>query len=264
MVSLTACLGASGNGEKTTETREVADFTRVENRSTLEVEVHQAEQPSFALTLDSNLHRSVTARVEGNALVIDTSEPIDFSGEGRVVVTLPRLLGAEQDGSGALRVEGLTQVEDVELVLDGSGSLRYCGPARTVSARVDGSGSMTLCTPAEQTVESVHLSVEGSGSLSYEGAAGLVDAFNGDSGQVTLRGLAQRLKARALGSGGIEARELSARDAMLEAHGSGPVSATVNGGGVSVVITGSGGVELWGDASLRDVRDEGSGSLVRH
>ncbi|MFY0576481.1 hypothetical protein ACN28S_20935 [Cystobacter fuscus] len=45
--------------------------------------------------------------------------------------------------------------------------------------------------------------------------------------------------------------------------GSGNVSATV-ATTVTVHIDGAGDVDLWGDASLRDVRLEGDGELRRH
>jgi Putative auto-transporter adhesin, head GIN domain len=254
-----------GDGHKATESRPLTGFSRVENRTSLDVVVREASSESVSLTLDENLLRYVTTRVSGDTLIIEIedTESLSFAGEGRVVATLPRFLGAENEGSGSLLVEGITQVNALAFALDGSGEVRYCGPATSLTASLSGSGSMTLCTPTAQVLESVNLTVDGSGSLTYDGSAKRVEAVSSGSGGMYLTGLTTLLVARTSSSGALEARGLTSSEADVSVSGSGGVSATVNNG-VTVRISGSGNVDLWGSATVRDVSLTGSGNLRRH
>ncbi|WP_198316718.1 GIN domain-containing protein [Cystobacter fuscus] len=255
--------GEQGNGHKVTQPRELTGFTRVENHSSLDVVVREASAGSVTLTLDENLLPFVTTRVSGETLFIENTENLSYSGEGRVVATLPRFLGAENDGSGDFLVEGVTQSNALSFELEGSGDMDYCGPASSLTVNLSGSGNMTLCTPREQVLDGVRLGLSGSGSLTYDGATKSLEAVLEGSGDMSLTGSAPRLVARVNNSGNLEARGLTSSEAELYMAGSGNVSATV-ATTVTVHIDGSGNVDLWGDASLRDVRLEGSGSLRRH
>ncbi|PTL78341.1 GIN domain-containing protein [Vitiosangium sp. GDMCC 1.1324] len=252
-----------GDGHKVTQSREVSGFSRVENHSSLDVVVREADAPSFSLTLDENLHRYVTTRVDGDALIIDDTENLSYSGEGRVVATLPRFLGAKNSGSGDFLVEGISQANSLLLELDGSGDLRYCGPASRLLAMLSGSGSMTLCTSQEQALEEVGLDLSGSGSITYDGSAKQVLVSSSGSGDVNLSGSTPKLVVRTSSSGSVEARGLTSAQAALDVTGSGGVEATVNER-VSVSIDGSGNVDLWGSAQVNDVRLTGSGNIRRH
>jgi len=252
-----------GNGTKVTETRRVGSFVRVENRTPLDVVVRESSGTDVDVTLDSNLQGLLDTHVEGDRLIIERDAPFTFSGEGHVVVRTPRVTGARLASSGSLTVEDVSRREDVELVVEGSGVLRFCGPARTVSAALEGSGSLRVCTPSELMVEAVDLTVSGSGTLEYAGRALRVDAFSDASGHLQASGAAQRFVARTRGSGDVDGRALLATEAELTVQGSGDVLATSDGGRVVVNIQGSGDVELWGDANLQ-VNDSGSGDFIRH
>jgi hypothetical protein len=252
-----------GDGHKVTGSRELAGFTRVENRTGLDVVVREAAASSLSLTLDENLHRYITTRVSGETLIIEDTAHLSYSGEGQVVATLPRFLGAANDGSGALLVEGVTQVNALFFELDGSGDVRYCGPASRLTASLSGSGTMTLCTPQEQQLEDVSLALSGSGSLTYDGSAKRWEASSSGSGEMNLTGSASRLVVRTSSSGNVEARGLISSQAELRVTGSGGVSATVEDS-VSIHIDGSGNVDLWGPAAVSDVSLTGSGNVRRH
>lgn len=265
LMFMPACgvFGEQGNGHKVTQPRELTGFTRVENHSSLDVVVREASAGSVTLTLDENLLPFVTTRVSGETLFIENTEDLSYSGEGRVVATLPRFLGAENDGSGDFLVEGVTQSNALTFELEGSGDLDYCGPATSLTVNLSGSGDMTLCTPREQVLDGVRLGLSGSGSVTYDGFAKGLEAVVAGSGSMSLTGSAPRLVARVNGSGDLDARGLTSSEAELYMAGSGNVSATV-ANTVTVHLDGSGDVDLWGDATLRDVRLGGAGDLRRH
>ncbi|QSQ17009.1 head GIN domain-containing protein [Myxococcus landrumensis] len=252
-----------GNGDTVTEERRVDGFQSVTHEGSLDIFVREGDVTSVKVTVDSNLQDNVrTFMGPDSKLVITTDGSIHPKGPARVEVTLPRLMAATLEGSGALTAEGFegqTQ-EHVRLRMDGSGTLRYCGAAHRLEARLEGSGRMTLCTPG--TSEAVELSISGSGDLSWKGNANNVQARNEGSGDMTLEGTTRRLGARLEGSGDLDARALRTVDLDLVAQGSGDVQATVEGGSVVVVHESSGDVELWGHATRDEIRRRGSGRVV--
>lgn len=255
-----------GDGNTVTESRAATDFTTVENRGSLEVVVREGEAPEVKVTLDENLqHRVRTFVSPGNTLVIETDGSFAPQGAARVEIRVPRMIGATQDGSGSLRVEGFEHVkEDVKLLAKGSGSLRFCGGVRTLEAKLNGSGNMELCAAGEGLAEWVDLSQSGSGDLKFEGAAKQVRARVDGSGFMTLTGVTNRLDAWLDGSGGLGAAGLRAVDVNLTSMGSGVVTAYVDGGGATVVLDSTGNVDLYGHAQSTQVRAGGSGRVIWH
>ncbi|MBZ4330867.1 DUF2807 domain-containing protein [Corallococcus interemptor] len=255
-----------GDGNTVTESRMATGFSTVENRGSMEVVIREGEAPDVKVTLDENLqHRVRTFVSPGNTLVIETDGSFAPRGPARVEVLVPRMVGATQDGSGSLRVEGFEHVkEDVKLLAKGSGSLRFCGGVRTLEAKLSGSGSMELCAAGEGLAEWVDLSQSGSGDLKFEGAAKHVRARVDGSGFMTLQGVTNRLDAWLDGSGGIGAPGLRAVDVNISSRGSGPVAAYVDGGGASIVLDSSGNVDLYGHALSTQLRVNGSGRVVWH
>ncbi|NOK20682.1 GIN domain-containing protein [Corallococcus carmarthensis] len=255
-----------GDGNTVTESRVATDFLTVENRGSLEVVVREGDAPDVKVTLDENLqHRVRTFVSPGNTLVIETDGSFAPRGTARVEVHVPRMLGATQDGSGSLRVEGFEHVkEDVKLVAKGSGSLSFCGGVHTLDAKLSGSGDMELCAAGEGLAEWVDLSQSGSGKLKWEGAAKQVRARTDGSGFMTLAGVTNRLDAWLDGSGGIGASGLQAVDVNLTSRGSGTLSAYVDGGGASILLDSSGNVDLYGHALSTQVRVTGSGRVNWH
>ncbi|MBN9680974.1 MULTISPECIES: GIN domain-containing protein [unclassified Corallococcus] len=255
-----------GDGNTVTESRAATDFSTVENRGSLEVVIREGEVPDVKVTLDENLQRHVRTFVSsGNTLVIETDGSFAPRGPARVEVLVPRMIGATQDGSGSLRVEGFEHVkEDVRLVAKGSGSLSFCGGVRTLDAKLSGSGSMELCAAGEGLAEWVDLSQSGSGDLKFEGSAKQVRSRVDGSGFTTLKGATNRLDAWLDGSGGLGATGLRAVDVNITSRSSGAVTAYVDGGGVTVVLDSSGNVDLYGHALSTQVRASGSGRITWH
>lgn len=255
-----------GNGNTITEARESSDFLVVENRGSLDVVVREGDAADVRVTLDENLqHRVRTFVSSDGTLVIETDGSFAPRGPARVDIQVPRMVGATQDGSGSLRVEGFERVkEDVKLVAKGSGALRFCGAVRTLEAKLSGSGSMDLCAAGEGLSEWVDLSQSGSGALSWSGMAKQVRARTDGSGRMKLTGAANRLGVRLDGSGGIEAQGLRAVDVDIVSEGSGHVAAFVDGGGVVVSLDSSGSVDLFGHALSSQVRVNGSGRVIWH
>jgi len=104
----------------------------------------------------------------------------------------------------------------------------------------------------------------GSGSLEVEGIeTDTVEVDNSGSGGIQLAGVAGFADLHDSGSGDIDAEGLVCDGATIHNSGSGDISVTVNGA-VDLRLSGSGNVELYGDPSVTDQTDSGSGDVILH
>ena len=129
------------------------------------------------------------------------------------------------------------------------------------AAKLAGSGSLTLAFNEPEQPLDLYLS--GSGDLSFEGTTAAIGAFLSGSGDLRLQGETNDVEMKLSGSGRIAGRKLTASSAAIDLSGSGDVSANVQDS-VTVSLSGSGQVDLYGDAALDGYHDTGSGDLVWH
>jgi hypothetical protein len=223
VLALSGCEeGIDGNGERASETRNVASFVKVKSDTELDVEVVQGDRQKVEVELDSNLLDLVQTRVDDATLYITTVSHLGETLDGpHVRVTVPELAAAKLSGSGSL-VLGLDQPE-----------------------------------------QPLDLYVSGSGSLRFEGRTAAVGGFSCGSGDLRLFGETRDVELWVTGSGSIRGRELSAESGSLDLSGSGDISASVDES-VSVRLSGSGQIDLYGDASIDDYEVSGSGELIQH
>jgi hypothetical protein len=129
------------------------------------------------------------------------------------------------------------------------------------AAKLAGSGHFRA--ELYQPDEPFDLFLTGSGSMSFEGATAVVGAYLSGSGDIRLEGETSEVELILSGSGTIAARSLSAAVGSIELSGSGDISATVEDS-VSVALSGSGDVDLYGGASLDGYTKSGSGDVDQH
>jgi hypothetical protein len=165
-------------------------------------------------------------------------------------------------GDDNLIGEVVTEVDDGTLTVDERRQVRpRAGLAVDVTtprlggAEVQGSGDLVARDVAGEVLT---WTVDGSGSLTIDG----VDAnvFRGDvngSGDLEAAGRAERVELVVSGSGEADLRELMAREASVEASGSGNVLVRVSEA-LQASSSGSGDVIYAG--APRDVQEDASGS----
>lgn len=195
--------------------------------ASLEVRGEQRLLPNIDTSIDGD-----TLRIAPRGILLRHRQPIE------VALTLPALDHLVINGSGEHTVSGFAG-ERIDLVLGGSGSARFNGRYREISASVHGSGDLELTGGNSDTVSGV---VEGSGRL-------------------TLVGSTRALAAVMRGSGDIDARHLRAEEANLDQEGSGS-SAMSATRAANVTLTGSGDAVVHGNPDQRSVTRHGSGSVA--
>lgn len=236
----TACHVIDGSGVSATESRQPGDFDSVSNETLVDVAATYAAEQSVAVTCDDNLLEYIRAEVHGGELRIRTEAGVNLmpNTDCRVDITTPTLRELTASGSGDTWANGAFP-DLVAMSGSGSGDVEASGgsfPLEEVST--SGSGDIYVSQIHSACVE---LDTSGSGTIF---AAGAVDCALLESS----------------GSGGIDALELTAREAEIEVSGSGDVRLTVTGH-AEVDISGSGDVLLAGGATVES-DSSGSGELI--
>jgi uncharacterized protein (AIM24 family) len=213
-----------GNGTPTTEKREVKGFTQVELAAAIDLDVQEGDDFSLTITIDSNLQKNITTRVEDDTLVIADEDNFHTRTHPKAVLHLPKLSGVEISGPGDVKVLGRGDHEQVELAIHGSGDLIYSGEAKRLRLSIAGSGDTTL----HGAVGRLEVDINGSGDL---------DARNcvADSGQF-----------RVNGSGSIETT-LHNGEAAFFINGSGDIRWAGIAHVVAEEVSGSGSVQHIGE-----------------
>jgi hypothetical protein len=239
-VAFAGCFGmAQAAPEVATETRPIdARVVRVKLDGVVDLRIRQGSIATLTLSGDPRwLAKTVTVQ-SGDTLNIDT----DVHGRVRLgslhaELTLPALREVSSESLGSTDVSGFSG-DELDLSLDGAGSMRISCNYKLVSASLGGIGSM-------------HLQ-----SLSGEG----VDLNLRGAGFVTLSGRAKWLKADLGGLGSLDAREFTADSVNVDLSGLGNASVTAHQN-ANLNLSGMGSVTVYGKPLNRKVAVDGLGKV---
>jgi Putative auto-transporter adhesin, head GIN domain len=196
-VVLTGC-GFRDDGPRTTQDRDVAGFTRIDSRGSVDVRLHVGTPQTVRVMAGEKVIEDVETDVRDGTLTVTFDN--DGFGESDVVVeaTVASLEGIEASGSGNIDADGVS-ADAFEIDSDGSADIAVDGSAGRVTVELDGSGSADLAGLAarEATVrvggsgdadvraaERLAVDVDGSGDVRYHGQPELSQQVDG-SGDVT-------------------------------------------------------------------------------
>lgn len=95
--------GIDGNGDVRTEKRDVkGDFTKIEAKRGLNVEVEQSNSYFVEVEADENLLEHITTKVENGTLIITTDENIDEYEAKTIRVKMPTITSLETTSGASL------------------------------------------------------------------------------------------------------------------------------------------------------------------
>jgi hypothetical protein len=178
-----ALAGCADDGPRTSQTRDVAAFTRIENRSSVDVRLRVGPTQRVQVFAGENVIDDVSTDVRDGTLAVD----FDHDGWGgddvEVVATVPELTGIDAQGSGDFDVDGIG-AKEFELVSDGSSDIVLAGTAALLHVSLDGSGDVDL---ADLAARDAQVSVDGSGDVDVRAAERLEVRLDG-SGDITYHG----------------------------------------------------------------------------
>ncbi len=231
--------GHTEGRELTSESRPVnANVTEISMNGAIDLTLRQGAVPSMSVRGEQRLLGNVDTSQDGNKLQIGVKGMLLHKRLPlQVVLTLPSIDTVRIRGSGDSTINGFSG-EKLDVQLDGSGSLKFNGRFKDVSAVVRGSGDMEM----------------------NGGASDNVEVALAGSGEMTVVGSCKQFKANQTGSGDLDAEHLTAEAALVVLRGSGTsvVQATRS---ADVTVRGSGDVRVLGNPAERVVSRTGSGGV---
>jgi hypothetical protein len=196
-LALAAC-AIGDDGPRTTQTRDVADFTRIDNPDSVDVRLHVGKPQRVRISAGEKVIDDVGTEVRDGTLHL-TFDDDSFGGSDVVVeASVPRLTGIEASGSGNIDADGIEE-DAFEIRSDGSADIALNGAVGSLSVDLDGSGEADLgglaAREARVTVggsgdvalrvdERLDVAVDGSGDVRYRGDPALTQHVDG-SGELS-------------------------------------------------------------------------------
>jgi hypothetical protein len=187
------------DGPRTTQTRDVGAFTRVDNRASADVRLHVGQPQSVRVHAGRKVIGGVHTDVRDGTLVVSFNHHGWGPWEPVVVdVGLPKLSGVVATGSGDVDADGIS-AGAFDVRSDGSSDITLDGTAQTLTLDLNGSGDADLTGltahdgrvsvdgsgDADVRVErALDATVDGSGSLRYHGNPSVTRHHDG-SGDLT-------------------------------------------------------------------------------
>jgi Putative auto-transporter adhesin, head GIN domain len=228
-----------GNGDRGIENRTLEEFERIEINGDFEVQIDTGLVSSASVETDENLIDLIVTHVSGNKLIIETRDGVCIRPSHRVEITVStrKLREITLNGSGLAYSYGIN-TENLSLNLSGSGLIE-CDNVETTTANfeLEGSGLINCYL----ITENLSTQLEGSGKIILHG-----ECISADH--------------KIIGSGNIEAGEVSAEVCVIYISGSGTVDADVNEA-LDVTIIGSGKVYYTGTPAIESYIS-GSGEII--
>jgi hypothetical protein len=200
LISCGDCL--EGVGTPNTEKRTVESFVTLELKGSMDVTIRQAklgEVNKIEVTAQENLIPHIITKIDGARLVIDTDQCIRSTEKIEVAVICTDLERVINRSSGSIEGLNTFNVEDFEVVNDGSGDIVLKLHAEDVEVENQGSGDVSLSGNADRLI----LINDGSGDCkAFDLKSFDADVTNGGSGNVDVYAK-EALEAVLDGSGNI-------------------------------------------------------------
>jgi hypothetical protein len=181
-LALAGC-NVGDDGPRTAQTRDLADFTRVDNRDSVDVRLRVGEAQRVRVRAGEKVIDEVRTEVRDGVLEIAFDD--DGWGDSDVVVeaSVPELTAIDATGSGDIDADGI-DADAFELRSDGSADIALEGTAGRLVVDLDGSGEADL---AELAADEAQVMVDGSGDLDLR-ADERLDVVVDGSGDVRYHG----------------------------------------------------------------------------
>jgi hypothetical protein len=229
-----------GNGIRTSDSRPLQSFTRVEVNGDFEVQIDTGNVSSAIIEADENLIELIVTHVSGSKLIIETRNDACIKPTHPIEISV-----------------NTTALE--EIILNGSGYVYNYGlKTQNLSVNLTGSGKVD-CNNAEAQVAKLEL--EGSGSINaHMNSENLTTTLEG-SGEIKVTGVSVYTDHKIIGSGHIIADEVDCDVSVVYISGSGIVDTRADNA-LDVTIIGSGTVYYRGNPTVSSYIS-GSGKVIK-
>jgi hypothetical protein len=194
--------GIKGNGDLTTETREIDNFEKLDVSGHFKIEVKVGDNKNLAILAESNLLKYIKTEVRGNTLHVYSKENLKPREDLIITVTVPKLIGINCSGANDIFAEGINS-EEFDIDLSGAGSINISGKANLLAIDVSGAADLVA---KELITEHVKIDVSGAANASVY-ATNSCNAEVSGAGNILLYGDAPNIKTDISGAGSLERKE---------------------------------------------------------
>ena len=253
VLTLTACtnvpapfnfLCENGSGNIITETREVAEFDRINLMVPANLYVSQGDTNSFSIEGDDNLLEEIETDLDGTFLEIELKNSVKClnpTQEINIWVTMKEVKELAVSGSGNIVGETAFETDSLEMRVSGSGKISNDNQIKA---------------------DSLELRISGSGDVDLDVVSKTITTRISGSGNVALEGVTEIHEFQVSGSGELNAYDLDTQKSVLGVSGSGKAELKVSEE-LEINIAGSGNVKYKGAPEKVTQNVSGSGSVEK-
>lgn len=257
-------LTIGAQAQATKDVLKLDKFTRISFRVPGKLFLKQGASQQVEIEGDRDFIRELDIRVDGNRLIIGKEGSWRDWGwttaneKVNVYITIPTLEALSVSGSGDAIAETMFKVDDLDLNVSGSGSLKIQAEATgDVDADVSGSGNIELSGKCQNFKSHV----SGSGRIRMNESIARMASFGvSGSGKIEASGTSSEVKTNISGSGKVLAANLETDKCDIRISGSGDVEINVKSE-LDAHISGSGTVNYRGNPSHVNSHSSGSGNV---
>jgi Putative auto-transporter adhesin, head GIN domain len=181
-LALAGC-SLSDDGPRTSQTRDVAAFTHIDNPDSVNLRLHVGEPQRIRVRAGEKVIRDVRTEVHNGTLEVTFDHEGILGSDVVVDASVPKLTGIDVSGSGDVDADGI-DADAFALRSDGSADIALRGRVRRLAVDVSGSGDADLSDLAARDAQ---VEADGSGDAEVRAARRLDVAVDG-SGDVRYHG----------------------------------------------------------------------------
>jgi hypothetical protein len=181
-LALAGC-SLADDGPRTSQTRDVAAFTRIDNRDSVDLRLHVGEPQRVKVRAGEKVIRDVHTEVHNGTLEVTFDHAGILGSDVVVDASVPKLTAIDVSGSGDVDADGI-DANAFALRSDGSADIALRGRVDRLAVDVTGSGDADL---SDLAARDARVTADGSGDADVRAARRLDVAVDG-SGDVSYHG----------------------------------------------------------------------------
>ena len=133
--------GIRGSGNTGNETRNVADFNKIQSGGAINVEVNAQSDFNVVVEGDDNLLQFVKTEISGDTLKIFTEEKINPKSKITVRISMPEIEGAEVSGASNAVISNVKS-ESLKLEASGASKITVDGAVTNLESEASGASGI--------------------------------------------------------------------------------------------------------------------------
>ena len=150
-----------GNGNSTTKSFNVSEFTKIDASSAFEIDVQVGESQSVEIRTDENLMKYVEVTVKNNTLFLELENNTNLNGDMKAVISVESLKSIDLSGACKINVEN---IKTDDFTVDVSGACKGTLSGNVENLTLDLSGATKLNT-VELKAKNLNIDMSGASKL---------------------------------------------------------------------------------------------------